>query len=140
MAWIFSKLENQASESTILHLKSIFSRYGILDKYIINNDSQFSKLSDNFQGIMFTLTLVLAYRKQEKQLLRKCSDPYKAIYNKWHAKNVPSTTVFSRRLKTDLTVASPLLESANVGMKDIQERLKTHKYEQKLNFDAHAGK
>ena len=79
MAWIFSKLENQTSENTILHLKSIFSRYGILDKYIINNGSQFSKLSDNFQGIMFTLTLVLTYRKQEKQLLLKCSDPYKAI-------------------------------------------------------------
>ena len=61
-------------------------------------------------------------------------------YNNWHAKNVPSTTVFSRRLKTDLTVASPLLESTNVGMQDIQERLKTNKYEQKLNFDAHAGK
>ena len=60
-------------------------------------------------------------------------------YN-WHAKNVPSTTVFRRCLKTDLTVASPLLESTNVGMQDIQERLKTNKYEQKLNFDAHAGK
>ena len=55
-------------------------------------------------------------------------------------KNVPSTTVFSRRLKTDLNVASPLQESTNVSMQDIQERLKTHKYQQKLNFDAHAGK
>ena len=40
-----------------------------------------AKLSDNFQGIMvsFTLPLVLTSLKQDKQLLRKSSDPYKAI-------------------------------------------------------------
>ena len=52
----------------------------------------------------------------------------------------PLHHLFSERLKTDLTVASPLLKSTNVGMQDIQERLKTHKHEQKLNFDAHAEK
>ena len=55
-------------------------------------------------------------------------------------RNVPSTTVFRRRLKTDLTVASPLLGSTNVGMQDIQEGLKPHKNQRKLNFDVHAGK
>lgn len=33
----FSKLENQTSGNTILHLKNIFSRSGIQDKYIIDN-------------------------------------------------------------------------------------------------------
>ena len=45
--------------------------------------------------------------------------------------------LFSRRLRAD---ASPLLESKNVGMPNIQERLITRKYRQKLNFDANTGK
>ena len=41
----FSKLENQTSGNTILHLKSIFSRYGIPEKFIDNTDNglQFSR-------------------------------------------------------------------------------------------------
>lgn len=52
----------------------------------------------------------------------------------------PAQLFFNRRLKTDLPTASPLLESNSVGMQDIQERLKTRKYQQKINYDAHAGK
>lgn len=52
----------------------------------------------------------------------------------------PRQLIFNRRLKTDLPTASPLLESSSVGMHDIPERLKTRKYQQKNNYDAHAGK
>ena len=47
---------------------------------------------------------------------------------------------FGRRLKTDLPDTSPLQVSTNVGMQDNKKRLITRKYQQKLNFDAHAGK
>lgn len=52
----------------------------------------------------------------------------------------PAQLFFNRRLKTDLPTASPLLESNSVGMQDIQERLKTRKFQQKINYDAHVGK
>ena len=38
----FSKLENQTRGDTILHLKSIFSRNGIPDKFMSDNRPQYS--------------------------------------------------------------------------------------------------
>ena len=80
----FSKFQNQTSGNTILHLKCTCSRYGIPDKFIdnINNGPQFSsEASRQFSRdyASFTLPLVLTFRKQDIQLLRKCSDPNKVI-------------------------------------------------------------
>lgn len=80
-----------------------------------------------------------------EQLLRKSSDPYKAILAYRNTAidmlgKSPAQLFFNRRLKTDLPTASPLLESNSFGMQDIQERLKTRIHQQKINYDAHAGK
>ena len=73
-------------------------------------------------------------------------DPYKAILAYRNTTidmlGMSSTPLFfGRRLKTDLPAdTSPLQVSTNVGMQDNKKRLITRKYQQKLNFDAHAGK
>ncbi|XP_061185195.1 uncharacterized protein K02A2.6-like [Saccostrea echinata] len=154
----FAKFEYQTSGNTILHLKSIFSRYGIPDKFISDNGPQFSsesfrQFSGDYSFIHVTTSphFPQANGQMErtvqtvKQLLRNCSVPYKAVlaYRNTTIDMLgmsPAQLFFGRRLKTDLPVASPLLESTIIGMQDIQERLKTRKYQQKLNFDAHAGK
>lgn len=154
----FAKFENQTSGNTILHLKSIFSRNGIPDKLISDNGPQFA--CENFRAFSkdygFVHTTTSPHFRQAngqiertvqtvKQLLRKSSDPYKAILAYRNTAidmlgKSPAQLFFNRRLKTDLPTASPLLESNSVGMQDIQERLKTRKYQQKINYDAHAGK
>lgn len=154
----FAKLENQTSGNTILHLKSIFSRNGIPDKLISDNGPQFA--CENFRAFSkdygFVHTTTSPHFPQAngqiertvqtvKQLLRKSSDPYKAILAYRNTAidmlgKSPAQLFFNRRLKTDLPTASPLLESNSVGMQDIQERLKTRKYQQRINYDAHAGK
>ncbi|XP_062604074.1 uncharacterized protein K02A2.6-like [Saccostrea cucullata] len=154
----FAKLENQTSDNTILHLKGIFSRIGIPDKLISDNGPQFA--SANFRefakdyGFVHKTTSphfpqangqIERTVQTVKQLLRKSTDPYKAILAYRNTAidmlgKSPAQLFFNRRLKTDLPVASPLLEPNSVGMQEVQERLKTRKYQQKLYYDAHAGK
>ena len=106
-----------------------------------------AKLSDNFQGIMvsFTLPSVLTSLKLRQTTFTEMfwslqSHTCLQKYNNLYVKNVPSTVVFGRRLQNKLNSFIVTSGINNVGMQNIQKRLITRKYQQKLNVYAHAGK
>ena len=149
MAWIFKTwISNQGGGTLFYIWKVSFHVMGYQTnscQIIVPNFP--AKLSDIFQGIMilFTLPLVLTYCKQDKQLFRKYSDPYKAIlapqkYNNWHIKKCP---LHHRFKKTPQNWLNSYIATFGIYKRrhaGIQERLKTRKYQQKLNFDVHMGK
>ena len=153
-----AKLDNQSSVHTIQHLKSQFARYGIPDKFISDNGPQFS--SDSFKKFAkdygFTHVTSSPHFPQSngqaertvqtvKSLLRKASDSYKALlaYRNTPLEKLglsPSQLFLVRRLKTDLPTTAVLLKPEPHNSQEVEERIKTKKYQDKLHYDKHAGK
>ena len=153
-----AKLDNQSSVHTIQHLKSQFARYGIPDKFISDNGPQFS--SDSFKKFAkdygFTHVTSSPHFPQSngqaertvqtvKSLLRKASDSYKALlaYRNTPLEKLglsPAQLFIGRRLKTDLPTTAVLLKPEPHNSHEVEERIKTKKYQDKLHYDKNAGK
>ncbi|XP_062620781.1 uncharacterized protein K02A2.6-like [Saccostrea cucullata] len=152
-----ARLENLSSTNTITHLKSQFSKYGIPDQLISDNGPQFSsKEFVNFArsyGFLhktssphFAQSNGQAERTVQtvKNLLRKAKDPYKAMlaYRNTAIEDLglsPAQLFLGRMLKTDIPTAEPLLHNPKMTQ-EINMRLKTRKWQQKINFDKHVSK
>ena len=152
-----AKLDNLSSEHTILRLKSQFSRYGIPDKFYSDNGPQFA--SDSFRKFakdygFVHITSSPHYAQSNgraertvqtiKNILKKASDPYKAMlaYRNTPLHKIglsPSQLFLGRRLKTDLPTSAELLKSKSLSTQEVEERLKTKKFQDKINYDKHAG-
>ena len=140
------------SKNTIKHLKSQFSRYGIPDVFYSDNQSNFvsQEFKDfakdyGFNCVTSSPTMSnsngLAERAVQtvKNLLRKASDPWKAMLN--YRNTViddiglsPAQMFFNRRLKTTLPISSPLLEYGTLP-KNLRKQMKSRQKKQKHYYD-----
>ena len=153
-----AKLYNQSRVHTIQHLKSQFARYGIPDKSISDNGPQFS--IDSFKKFAkdygFTHVTSSPHFPQPngqaertvqtvKSLLRKASDSYKALlaYRNTLLDKLglsPAQLFIGRRLKTDLPTTAVLLKPEPHNSQEVEERINTKKYQDKLHYDKYIGK
>lgn len=150
-----ARLENLSSTNTITHLKSQFSKYGIPDTWISDNGPQFSSreftnFSRSYGFVHKTSSPHFAQSNGQaertiqtvKNLLKKATDPYKAIlaYRNTSLEDLglsPAQLFLGRMLKTDIPTAEQLLRNDKMSQ-EISMRLKTRKWQQKINFDKHA--
>ena len=147
--WIeLNLLEDMTSRNTIKHLKSQFSRYGMPDVFYSDNQSNFvsQEFKDfakdyGFNCVTSSPTISnsngLAERAVQtvKNLLRKASDPWKAMLN--YRSTViddiglsPAQMFFNRKLKTTLPISSPLLEYDTLP-KNLRKQMKSRQKKQK---------
>jgi hypothetical protein len=76
-------------------------------------------------------------------LLKKATDPYKALLAYRNTTNEslglsPAQLFLGRMLKTDIPTAETLLHNDKMTQ-EINMRLKTRKWQQKINFDKHVA-
>lgn len=149
-----AKLDDLSSDNTIMYMKSQFSRYGIPDEVYSDNGPQFSshsfaKFSKDYGFEHITSSPIYPQSNGHaergvqtiKNLLRKATDPYKAImiYRDTIIEGLdksPAQMFLGRRLKTLLPTTAPLLQQKD-SVEIVQKRLKLQE-RQKYNFDKHA--
>lgn len=151
-------LDNMTSSCSVNHLKSQFARFGIPDKVITDNGSQFACANFNDFAIQYGFCHVTTSPhfpqangqvermvQTVKNMLKKADDPYKALlaYRNTPIDDIgmsPAQLFLGRRLKTDLPTTTPLLDTNNSSFKEVQMRLKTRKMMRNVNADIHCGK
>ncbi|MCG8047630.1 MAG: RNase H-like domain-containing protein [Candidatus Thiodiazotropha endolucinida] len=152
--WVeLNLLENMTSKCVIKHLKSQFSRYGIIDQFYSDNQSTFvsSEFRDfakeyGFDCVTSSPTYAqsngLAERavRTVKNLLKKAEDPYLAMLayrNSVIDTDImlsPAEIMFGRKLKTTLPTSAPLLEPTG-RPKNLKRRFRKRQKKQKGYYD-----
>ncbi|XP_021341716.1 uncharacterized protein K02A2.6-like [Mizuhopecten yessoensis] len=147
-----AKLDSTTSEDIIVHLKSIFSRHGIVDILVSDNEPQYS--SDVFKQFVrdFGFEHVTSSPKfpqsngeaeravqTVKKLLRKNADPYVALmsYRATPLQNgySPVELCMGRRIKTNLLIGPNQLVPSWPYLEDVQSKESVQSEKQKINYD-----
>ncbi|GFR65788.1 Pol polyprotein, partial [Elysia marginata] len=140
-------LNKTTTSSVIEHMKSIFAKFGIPEILISDNGPQFAQFTECY-GILHKTSSPLhpesngeteRAARTIKNLLRKASDPYIALFN-YRATPLqqgksPSELLMGRQLRTKLPAHSDCYKPNWSFLKNFHKMDKQIKHSQKSNYD-----